>query len=281
MTRLAPGCKLNLGLRILDRRPDGYHSLESIFLPLPHPCDTLDLACAKTFDLQCDRPVQGDNILLKTWNLFCGAIGKEIGVHAVLRKRIPIGAGLGGASSDAASLLLWLNHHAPRPLDQPALQSLAARIGADVPFFLDNKPALVKGIGDKITLLRLSGKGAWLVLVCPEIFVSTKWAFDAYDEKALTTAPNGDNGKFAPQGAPNLCQNDLEAVVFQHFPILLRIKHMLVACGAACASMSGSGSSVFGLFYDRGIAENAASEFRSRFARVYFLHIRQMPDLAS
>lgn len=218
MTRLVAGCKVNLGLRVLERRPDGYHALRSIFWPLPFPRDELlleELPPASGARVQLEGSGltatidPASNTLTRAWAAFCdAAAGRAVSVPGVslrLRKRIPAGSGLGGGSSDAAALLLWLNARCGHPLDAVSLNKTALSVGADVPFFLYNRPSLVGGAGEAVTPLAASPFGdrrPWLVLVCPPLHVSTARAFARLD--ALRSGPGREaNGLTKPATAAN------------------------------------------------------------------------------
>lgn len=218
MTRLVAGCKVNLGLRVLERRPDGYHALRSIFWPLPFPRDELlleELPPAAGARVQLEGSGltatidPASNTLTRAWAAFRdAAAGSAVSVPGVslwLRKRIPAGSGLGGGSSDAAALLLWLNARCGHPLDAASLNKTALAVGADVPFFLYNRPSLVGGAGEAVTPLAASPFGncrPWLVLVCPPLHVSTARAFARLD--ALRAGPGREaNGLTKPATAAN------------------------------------------------------------------------------
>ena len=163
MAALRIGCKVNLTLRITGVRPNGWHELDTVFLPLAEPSDTLRLALRPGGGLALHCAEAGidpeNNTLTKAYRLFAEASGFRPGVDAVLEKGIPHGAGLGGGSADAAALLGWLNARAPEPLPLPELVGLAARIGADVPFFLYNVPCRASGIGTARPVPRVAGRG--------------------------------------------------------------------------------------------------------------------------
>lgn len=280
MTELRPGCKINLGLKITGRRKDGYHFLSSLFVPLSFPADTLVLEKTNGFEfiLECDTDFCSENILHKTYRLFCEKADCRPGVKAILKKRIPAGAGLGGGSSDAASFLKWLNREAGSPLAEKELNEVGSAIGADVPFFILNKPAFVRGIGEIITPVtcfpRLN-----IVTVFPGIHIDTAWAFRTYDEEfappALTeknlTNPAAMDTEFLPgqHGIP-LPANDLEKTVLKHFPQLGELKRLLLEYGAFEAGMSGSGSSMYGIYDTSKKAAAAAARLRKCFKYVYF-----------
>lgn len=277
------GCKINLFLRVTGVRDDGYHTLESLFLPLNAPFDTITIAPGqkKGFSLSCtDDALVTDNILEKTYRAFARetSFAPDIKIH--LEKGIPYGAGLGGGSSDAAALLTCLNGKANdrgAGLDARRFTALAAAIGADVPFFLHGTPALVRGIGEIIEPVANPVSGMHLVLVCPKTHIATPWAFRAWDRKnAGKHSANGLTNKGENDTRPLVrgirVQNDLAAVVFEEYPELRDIALALSAHGAAAATMSGSGASVFGLFAGEVEAKEAESFFRNTGERV-FRHI--------
>ncbi|SDF66184.1 4-(cytidine 5'-diphospho)-2-C-methyl-D-erythritol kinase [Desulfovibrio legallii] len=281
MNILVAGCKINLGLRIIGRRADGYHELDSLFCPLARPCDRLRLRVTegRGLHVRCDAPGLNpeDNTLTRAYAAFAAATDAADlpGLEITLRKGIPLGSGLGGGSSDAAALLRWLNARAPRPLDQAALTAVGLRVGADVPFFLqpgpELKPCRVRGVGEIVEPAGAHLAGLRLVLVCPPASVSTAQAyadFDAAPKAApapdgpndLTKADAGANGTFLSEARPAVdLHNDLEAVVFARHPQLGAIKAQLLRLGAFAAAMSGSGSSIIGLFQLEALVEARAA----------------------
>lgn len=280
MTALRPGCKINLGLKITGRRKDGYHLLSSLFAPLSVPADTLfvERINGSRLLLECDRDFGSENILHKTYRIFCEKTGCHPGVKAILKKRIPAGAGLGGGSSDAASFLKWLNQEFGSPLAEKELYEAAAAIGADVPFFILNRPALVQGIGEIVMPIdgfpRLN-----LVIVFPGIHIDTAWAFKTYDEefappalteKNLTNLAAMDREFLPGQRGDSLPANDLEKTVLKHFPQLGELKRLFLEYGASGAGMSGSGSAMYGIFNTCEKAKAAAGCLRCSFKYVYF-----------
>ncbi len=295
---LTAGCKINLSLHIMGVRPDGYHELDTLFHPLPFPCDRLEIAPAPAgagLVLECDRAdlCTENNILHKTWRLFAEMTGHAPDLHVRLFKGIPDGAGLGGGSSDAAVFLNYLNRHdvsgkqeaspcGPAVLSEQQMQVLAARIGADVPFFLHNVPARATGIGEKLTPHPVDLKGLTLLLVCPPERVSTPWAYGAWDaqnpEKIL---PAGDAERLTssahmftrPFSRALWLFNSFESVVFAAFPKLRAYKESLIRHGAAVAVMSGSGASLFGLYREMEKAMQAAALLETEGVRTYIHHL--------
>lgn len=272
--------KVNLNLRLLGVRPDGYHQLETLFLPLPGFADTLAVSPTGTaggIELTCSVPgLSGpENLVAKAYRAYGAATGFAPGLAVHLEKRIPAGAGLGGGSSDAASLLAWLNRRAgERALAPDTLSALAAKLGADVPFFLLGGPALASGIGEVLTPVSFDMSGFSLVLVCPPVHVSTAWAYREWDRlnPGARFDPEKARGLLTAPGEQIICpfcpgtgalQNSLETAVFPAFPALRAIKERLIREGAVAALMSGSGASLFGLFRDHA----AAAEAERRFGR--------------
>lgn len=189
VVRLEAGCKINLGLRITGQREDGYHYLDSIFYPLSAPADSMQVAqsCREglTVLTDCRGIDPKHNTLTKAWQLFCEATGCTMNLVLSLKKGIPWGAGLGGGSADAAVFLRHLRERAASfgcTMTDEALDALAARVGADVPFFLYNRPMRVRGTGEILEPVSLDLSGFCLVLVMPCFTVSTPWAYKAYDE---------------------------------------------------------------------------------------------------
>lgn len=271
---LAAGCKVNLSLRITGRREDGYHTLESVFWPLPDPRDTLAVtrATGKGLQFSCsDKALETPgNLVVKAYNAFAAATSFAPGLAVFLDKHIPYGAGLGGGSADAAALLLYLNalarEEGARGLDDAALEKLGARLGADVPFFFQNAPCLVRGIGDVLEPLPRDAahrfSGLHLVLVCPKIHVATAWAFAAWDEKhSAENLTNRVEEDSSPLVRGIRIQNDLSHVVFERYPELKKTLALLHDFDADAASMSGSGASLFGLYSDADNAGKAARFF--------------------
>ncbi|WP_415519079.1 MAG: 4-(cytidine 5'-diphospho)-2-C-methyl-D-erythritol kinase [Desulfovibrio aminophilus] len=282
-TLTAPA-KINLFLRILGRRDDGYHELDTLFLPLAEPRDVLEVtpgAPGSGLTLSCaDHALEGpDNLVVKAWRRYAEATGFAPDLAVRLTKGIPTGAGLGGGSSDAASMLLFLNAQAgAAALPGDRLSALAANLGADVPFFLLGRPARAGGIGDRLTPTEPDLDGLTLVLVCPDVRVPTAWAYARFDETAAKdrppTAPgfltSDERGTKNPSSLlPLTLFNDFENVVFPAFPELRRIKERLIAAGAAAAAMSGSGASIFALFRQKETALETARNLARGQDRTY------------
>ncbi|MBN2141487.1 MAG: 4-(cytidine 5'-diphospho)-2-C-methyl-D-erythritol kinase [Desulfovibrionaceae bacterium] len=274
-TTLKAPAKINLFLEILGRRADGYHELRTLFYPLPTPHDTLEFEPRdrEGLELWCSDPTLAgdDNLAARAWRAFAEKTGFAPGLRVRLTKGVPVAAGLGGGSSDAAAMLRFLNERAGhRSLGPEDLARLAAGLGADAPFFLDPRPSWAEGIGDRLRPVDLDLSGLSLVLVCPQTRVSTAWAYAEWDRLAArrpaltTSAPENKN---SPPFSPLVLKNDFEAAVFDAHPELLEIKEKLLSLGASAAAMSGSGASVFGLF--RKGAAAAAEAMGAEGAKVF------------
>ena len=249
-----PNAKINLGLDIVEKRPDGYHNLETVFYPIPL-CDILEITPAtdkdapdytfKMYNAVFDGN-DDDNLVIKAYKALA-ADYKLPKVDISLYKHIPTGAGLGGGSADAAFALKMLNEIANLGLSSEEQCTYAARIGADCAFFIDNTPAYATGIGNILTPTECSIAGYYLVLVKPDVHVSTK---DAY---ALVTPQKPQVPLTSIAQRPidewkGEMKNDFEKSIFAKHPEMEKIKEELYSMGAVYASMSGSGSSFFGIF---------------------------------
>lgn len=276
MKHILAGCKLNLGLQVLARRQDGYHIIRSCFLPLSFPRDELCIIPTTDKDLiiQCSLPITGENILQKTYTVYAEYTGIKKGIKVILKKGIPMGGGLGGGSSDAACFLKWLNEYNKTSLKNSELFDLAKKIGADVPFFLINKPSLVCGIGDEITPIETFPE-FWIVIVYPDININTGWVFKKYDqeneqEKSLTNLVVKDRDFFLGNTWGLNFKNDLEKVVLKKYPQLKNLKEKLYELNANFAAMSGSGSTVYGIFTNADDAKNSVKILNKSYRNIFF-----------
>lgn len=246
-----PNAKINLGLHILTKRDDGFHEIETIMWPLKLT-DALEIIPASDgvfrftrsgISLPCDgKP----NLCQRAWHLMQQHAGISP-VHMYLHKAIPAGSGLGGGSADAAFTLKMLNSLFQCNLSVLELKTLAAAIGSDCSFFIENTPSIAKGRGEVLEPIRLQLPGMYLLLVVPKVLVNTAQAYSKVSPEipleSLSSAVQHPVEKWK-----NRVFNKFEESVFVQHPLLLEIKHNLYAQGAVYASMSGSGSSIFGLF---------------------------------
>ncbi len=251
-----PNAKINIGLNVVSKRPDGYHNLETVFYPIPLS-DALELIVNNELDhdyqlfntgITVDAP-SDQNICVKALEIL-----KEdhtippIEIH--LHKTTPFGAGLGGGSSDAAFMLSMLNTLFELNISSDELKKKAIQLGADVPFFIDNKPKYATGIGDILQPINLNLSDYYLFLVKPPIHVSTPEAYAGISPKpSERLLPN--DLKLPVDQWKNIVKNDFETSVFKKYPEIEEIKSELYNQGAAYAAMSGSGSTVFGLFKEK------------------------------
>ncbi len=246
---LFPPAKINLGLQVTGKRGDGYHNIESVFYPVPM-YDVLEFGASARFRLTlAGRKIPGKakkNILTRTWEIIHQRYSIPP-VEAVLLKNIPLGSGLGGGSSDAAFFLKGLNAFFQLNLPERTLLELALQLGSDVPFFLQNRPALVWGRGEKISPLTFRLHGLWLVIVYPGFSFSTEKMFSEVVPQKPETRTEDLVNQPVDQW-PSVLQNDFEKVAFRYKPALKQIKASLLASGALFASLTGSGSALFGIY---------------------------------
>lgn len=263
--------KINLGLRIIERRPDGFHAIETIFHRIALSDEITLSSAASGIALSCSDPslpADETNLCWKAAACLQKECGSEFGVSMHIRKRIPMGAGLGGGSSDAAVILRHLPRLWGKRIDDDRLLALGASLGSDVPFFLQDSSAYAEGRGELLTpfTLRLP---YWIVLVNPGIHVSTPWAYGEFSKRlasglAVRRGTLFSAATHAMASLDDALKNDFEDVVFPAFPAVRALKEELLASGASYALMSGSGSSVFGLFDNENDAHRAHKIFSER-----------------
>jgi 4-diphosphocytidyl-2-C-methyl-D-erythritol kinase len=247
-----PSAKINLGLQILRKRPDGYHDISSLFLPIPLQ-DVLEVVEAKSLVFTSSGlPIPGnsdDNLCLKAYQLLQKDFQlPPISIH--LHKAIPMGAGLGGGSADGAFMLVMLNKKFALGLSDTQLEDYAAQLGSDCPFFVKNQPAMALGRGTELTPFPIDLEGYHLLLVFPGIHIGTKEAYAGVEpndkQHGITDILSQPIGKWKGQ-----LVNDFEQSVFPNHPALKEVKEKLYAKGAVYASMTGSGSTMYGIFEDK------------------------------
>lgn len=243
-----PNAKINLGLNILRKREDGYHDISSVFYPVKDCVDILEIVKSDNFEFTksgIEIP-NGENICEKAWKLF--HIDFEIGnVKIHLHKQIAIGAGLGGGSADASFTLKALNEIFELKLTNKELEKYALQLGADCPFFIDNTPKLVEGIGEKMINIDLDLSEYNIRLINPGIHVSTKEAYSDLVPKTPVLSVEKII-EFPIIEWKGKLKNDFETSGFLKYPSLEKIKEELYTDGAIYASMSGSGSVIYGVF---------------------------------
>lgn len=285
--------KINLGLQIVRKREDGYHDLQTVFYPVgkyagtaENPesfCDILEIvegelknSCEMPSIMLTGRDVGcplDKNLVYKAARLFCDELKVDLsGLSIVLEKHLPDGAGMGGGSADASFTLrmlgdLYNRDILPKSYGQKSriedcqLLEMARRLGADCPFFIVNRPAYAEGIGERLEEISLDLSAHWLVVIKPDIYVSTKEAFSGvtpresdFDLRNISTLPLSQWKDYI--------KNDFEDSIFPLYPAIGEIKSRLYSYGALYASMSGSGSSVFAIFLSKEDASGAIAEFK-------------------
>ena len=273
-------CKVNLLLNILGRRTDGFHEIETVMQPVNF-CDELIFERGGNgIRLSCsdkNLPVDSRNLVFRAAADFLAAAKISDGVKIHLEKKIPLAAGLGGGSGNAATTLLALSELFGRPLSTAKLDELAAALGSDIPFFLQNKPALATGRGEKIQPLENfpALRGRAFLLIHPGFGIATPWAYQ--NLARFPAALNGKKGR-AQKLISKLQTNDLpaaaggfynslEAPALEKFPILALFQEFLRANGALAALMSGSGSTTFAIVENVPAAESLAEKFKSKFGQ--------------
>jgi 4-diphosphocytidyl-2-C-methyl-D-erythritol kinase len=283
--RKSSPCKVNLVLNILGKRPDGFHELETLM----HPVSWRDeltferLPAGRGVEFSCSDPglpVDENNLAHRASASFLRTAMIEDGVRIHLEKRIPAAAGLGGGSGNAAVALLGLNELFGEPLTRRQLFEAAAALGSDVPFFMQNRPALATGRGESIEPLNpfAALRGAAFLLVRPGFGVSTAWAYQALAR--FPEALRGQSGRAAElarllsqdrltEEACGCFYNSLEAPVLEKFPLLALLKKFLLNQGAAAALMSGSGSTVFAIVSGTAQARTMEIKVREKFNPVW------------
>jgi 4-diphosphocytidyl-2-C-methyl-D-erythritol kinase len=293
--------KINLFLRVVRRRANGYHELDSVFVPVSL-CDRVrveirvepESAVDTVIALGCDRediPTGDKNLAWRAADAFLREFGPTIHrprhVAIDLRKEIPAGAGLGGGSSDAGAVLRMMAALC-RVDDASRLAQVALALGADVPFFLNPHVAHVGGVGELIAPLQATAPGEhaplwhnplWMVIAVPPIEVSTAEVFRALLPEQWSGAAPAEHLSAIVAGeiTPAMLQNDLAAVAMTRHPEIVELRSALIAAGATGASMSGSGSAVFGIFAGAELAAQAAAKLRQNLPAIRFYVVNSLP----
>ena len=256
--------KINLFLEVLRKREDGYHQIRSLMQAVDLFDELIFQRKKNDIAISCDHPLcpaDESNLAFRAASLLLQEESITEGVSIRIRKRIPISAGMGGGSSNAAAALKGVRRLFELDVPDERLHRLAARVGSDVPFFLYSGQALVGGRGEEIEPIRIYG-GYWLVLVCPHAGVSTKWAYQNLRINLTKKRPsvslwNLEDACGFFEALPHF-ENDLEEVVGERYPVIRQIKDLLENSGAAMSSMSGSGPTVYGVFDQKPQAQEVA-----------------------
>lgn len=266
-----PNAKINLGLNIIEKRPDGYHNLETIFYPI-NLQDALEVTRQEGNNKEYTLRISGmtldgdpeENLVVRAYKLLKNDHPQIQPIDIHMYKHIPAGAGLGGGSSDAAHMIKLLNEKFALALGAEQMEKYATQLGADCAFFIKNQPVFASGIGEIFEPIELSLKGYHIVLVKPDIFVSTRDAFSQIKPERPAVSLK-EIVKQPIESWKGSMKNDFESSVFQKFPEIAAIKDELYDLGAVYAAMSGSGSAVYGIF--REPIENVEDKFCGCFCR--------------
>lgn len=264
-----PNAKINIGLNIVEKRPDGFHNIESIFYAIPL-CDALEII--ENND-STDTPIifsssgieipgdANDNLCIKAYHLIAKDYAlPKIKVH--LHKHIPIGAGLGGGSADAAFFIKLLNEKFELGLAWGEMHHYAKQLGSDCSFFISNKPSYVQGKGDEFESISLDLSIYHITLIYPNIHINTAKAYSGVKPKASARSLENDLLQLSVEQWKEFVHNDFEDSIFPQFPEIKKIKEELYAHGAVYAAMSGSGSTVYGIFKE---ASNLKVKYKDYF----------------
>lgn len=246
-----PNAKINFGLRIIRRRDDGFHDIETGFYPLPLR-DALEIIPSTVFQFTqtgLALDAAGNNLCVRAYDLLKANFPEISPVKIHLHKAIPAGAGLGGGSADASFTLRLLSQMFRLNAGEEKLAELALQLGSDCPFFLLNKPAIGKGRGELLEPVQLPLKGFRLLLINPGIHVPTGWAFSQI-QPSLPKTSLASLLQQPPESWRDTIINDFEKPVFENLPEIAGLKEWFYRQGAVYASLSGSGSTVYGLFKD-------------------------------
>lgn len=270
--------KINLGLKVRWRRADGYHELCTIMQAVDL-ADVLWIEPAAQTRLTCTDPELStgpDNLVLRAVEVFnCRLSGAPCRVRLHLEKHIPMGAGLGGGSADAAAALRGLNRLCGAPFSAAVLRELAGLLGSDAPFLISGGTALARGRGEQLEPLHWEGD-FYYVLACPEVAVSTVWAYSQVQPGLTPSSPylnfvsSLSGGRVAGKALINVLENDFQGLVERANPIVAELRSHLSLAGAQACSMSGSGSTVYGIFDDRNAAQRAHQGLRAKGCRSFF-----------
>ncbi len=266
MKILAPA-KINIGLRVVRKRSDRYHDIETIFYPI-HLADELEISKSDKHEFYSNIDLEADaNLCLRALHFFCERTGIHAEVRMKLTKNIPIGSGLGGGSSNAATVLIALQELYGKPLSEIELLDIAMHLGADVPFFLKKIPSYATGKGEVIEPIRYSVEKS-ILTVTPDVSVSTALAYSIVKPAGVQKQSLRDSLLEAGNRYSiykDIIVNDFEAPVFEEFPVIGQIKSAMYSNGAVFSLMSGSGSSVYGFFETENSAIKALESLKEKF----------------
>ena len=259
--------KVNIGLKVLSQRDDGYHNIYTIFQELNFG-DSIDIEkrdCGFKIIANVDWiPTNKSNICYKAYTEIKKEFSEVKGIHIKIDKKIPIGSGLGGGSANAAALLKGIKNIYKLEVTESKLEEIGGEVGADVPFFIRGKTQLGEGVGDKLTQLPKAIIGTYL-LVIPKISIRTEWAYSVIKNRLNNQNKNAKFSSFINEDYSSLqiFENDFEQIVIPAYPEIGAIKSKLLNLGARFASLSGSGSTVYGVYDDEASAKEAELLFHT------------------
>ena len=270
--KLFTGAKINISLKILNQRNDGYHGISTVFQELDFgdeiTIERIKKGCQFSSNVNWLKNDES-NLCVQAWMKMKSLFPQVEGVKITLKKQIPSGAGLGGGSSNAGGMIKGLNTLFELNLSTNDMEVIASQIGADVPFFIQGGTQKGEGIGDILTVLSQGIKGT-VLLVIPEVHISTNWAYSMIKNKLdnTTESPNF-VGFFQDNYFPEtIFKNDFEKLIFPAYPEISRIKTTLIDLGAIFAGLSGSGSTVYGIFNDHALIKSAELHFKSSYQTI-------------
>lgn len=271
--KLKSPAKINFRLDVLNKRKDGYHDLcminSAITIYDDIECELIEKGIQVEVENDAHVPVGSENIVYNVAKEILAYSNKNIGVRIRIKKNIPSAAGMGGGSSNAASVLMGLNEMLRINLPKDKLMKIGARFGADVPFFIFEAPAIARGIGEQLAKIKKMPKMP-LLIITPNIKVPTKWVFEKYQASNDNTPVKTQNQEDIPltfttkKAIIKYLNNDLERVTVERYPVLNEIKDQLKKFGALASQMTGSGPTVFGIFSTREAAEMACKKIMAK-----------------
>jgi 4-diphosphocytidyl-2-C-methyl-D-erythritol kinase len=270
---LSSPAKLNLRLDVLGKRSDGYHDLLMLMERVNLEDEIEIRVVEKALSVNCDDPAIPDgegNIVFRAVKEILAYSSRNIGVEVSIKKRIPIASGMGGGSSNAATVIKGVNQLLKLKLPREKLMMIGAKLGADVPFFLFEGPAIASGIGDQLRKIKKMPKMTFAI-INPGIPVSTEWVYknlgingNGHNGHKLEEVPSAFNTK---RDVVKVLNNDLEKVTIKEYPVIAEIKKLLLSHGALASQMTGSGPTVFGIFPDKAVLDKALSKIENRMDR--------------
>lgn len=280
---LSPG-KVNLRLDIVGKRSDGYHELRSL-MERVSLADEIDMKIVeKGITVTCDHegvPNDESNVAFKAVKEILAYSSRNVGVEVHIKKRIPVAAGMGGGSSNAATVIKGINHLLKLKLAKEKLMKIGLKVGADVPFFLFEGPALAEGIGEQLKKIKAMPKLLFLI-VNPSIAVRTDWVYSRYQLEGIKFAGNTEvpNIYRTKKDVAKILHNDLEKVTIKEFPIVGEIKDEMLKLGALASMMTGSGPTVFGIFADKVKLAKAYERMEKKAGREWKIFMAENLDAA-